>query len=76
MAIIWANHIGGALFGLLKGLIVVEVLLIVFAAYPELGLDGSVRGSELSHYFVEDVDWVQWFLPGNFDDRVQAFLLS
>ncbi|HSP54896.1 MAG TPA: CvpA family protein [Dehalococcoidia bacterium] len=72
----WANHIGGALFGLLKGLIVVEVFLIVFAAYPELGLDGSVKSSELSHYFVKDVDWVQWFLPGNFDDRVQAFLLS
>ncbi len=70
----WANHIGGAFFGLLKGLIVVEVLLIVFAAYPELGLDGSVRGSELSGYFVKDVDWVQWILPGNFDERVQAFL--
>ena len=70
----WANHIGGAFFGLLKGLIVVEVLLIVFAAYPELGLDGAVDGSELAPYFVEDVDWVQWILPGNFDERVDAFL--
>lgn len=70
----WANHIGGAFFGLLKGLIVVEVLLIVFAAYPELGLDGSVDGSEVSRYFVKDVDWVQWILPGNFDERVDAFL--
>ncbi len=70
----WANHIGGAFFGLLKGLIVVELLLIVFAAYPELGMDGSVGGSELAPYFVEDVDWVQWILPGNFDERVQAFL--
>jgi uncharacterized membrane protein required for colicin V production len=71
----WANHIGGAFFGLLKGLIVVEVLLIIFAAYPELGLDGSVRGSELAPYFVEDVDWVQWILPGDFDARVDAFLV-
>ncbi len=70
----WANHIGGAFFGLLKGLIVVELLLIVFAAYPELGLDGAVGGSELAPYFVEDVDWVQWVLPGNFDARVDAFL--
>ena len=70
----WANHIGGAVFGLLKGLIVVELLLIIFAAYPELGLDGSVGGSELAPYFVEDVDWVQWILPGNFDARVDAFL--
>lgn len=70
----WANHIGGAFFGLLKGLIVVELLLIVFAAYPELGLDGAVGGSELAPYFVKDVDWVQWILPGNFDERVDAFL--
>jgi len=70
----WANHVGGAVFGLLKGLIVVEALLIVFAAYPELGLDGAVKGSELSRYFVKDVDWVQWVLPGNFSERVDAFL--
>jgi membrane protein required for colicin V production len=69
----WANHIGGAFFGLLKGLIVIELLLIVFAAYPGLGLDGSVGGSELAPYFVEDVDWVQWILPGDFDERVDAF---
>lgn len=72
----WANHIGGAFFGLIKGLIVVELLLIVFAAYPELGLDGATRGSELAPYFVDDVDFVQWILPANFDDRVHAFLAS
>jgi membrane protein required for colicin V production len=70
----WANHIGGAFFGLLKGLIVVEILLIVFAAYPSLGMDGPVAGSELAPLFVEDVDWVQWILPGNFERRVAEFL--
>lgn len=69
-----ANHIGGALFGLMKGLIVVEVLLIIFAGYPELELDGAVGRSELASYFVKDVDWVQWILPDNFDERVDAFL--
>ncbi len=74
LALGWANHLGGAFFGLLKGLIVVELLLIVFAAYPELGLDGSVDRSEVGRFMVKDVDWVQVILPGNFDDRVQAFL--
>src|SRR3990170_210062 len=29
----WADRLGGALFGLLKGLLVVEVLLILFVTY-------------------------------------------
>lgn len=70
-----ANHLGGGLFGLLKGLIVVEVLLIIFAAYPELDMDGAVDGSEIAPVFIEDVDWVQWVLPGNFEERVNQFLL-
>jgi len=70
----WANHLGGAAFGLLKGLIVVEVLLIVFAAYPPLGLDGAVDGSTLAPYFVDDVSVVLDILPSDFGDRVDRFL--
>ena len=38
----WLDHVAGAAFGLLKGLILVEVLLILFTTYPYLGLDGAV----------------------------------
>jgi len=70
----WANHIGGAFFGVLKGLIVVQVLLIVFAAYPTLGLDDAVAGSELAPYFIDDVDVLLWILPDNFDSRIDRFI--
>jgi len=70
----WADHIGGAVFGLLKGLLVVQVLLIIFAAYPSLDLDGAVAGSELAPYFVDDVDVLLWVLPDNFDERIDGFL--
>jgi len=57
-----------------KGLLLVEVLLLVFAAYPGLGLEKAVAGSELAPFFVDDVDVVLTLLPGDFDQRVDAFL--
>ena len=72
----WLNHIGGAFFGFLKGILVVEVVLLVFAAYPGLGMDGAVDGSALAPLFVEDVDFVLILLPSDFDDRVAEFLLG
>jgi membrane protein required for colicin V production len=70
----WIDHIGGAFFGFLKGLLLIEVVLLVFAAYPGLGFDDAVRGSALAPLFVEDVDFVLVMLPRDFDDRVAAFL--
>ena len=70
----WANRVGGAFFGVLKGLLVVHALLIILAAYPSLGLDNTVAGSELAPYFLDDVDVLLWVLPDNFDDRIDGFL--
>jgi membrane protein required for colicin V production len=70
----WIDRLGGAFFGLIKGLLIVEVLLLVLAAYPGLGLDGAVDGSAIAPLFVEDVDWVLALLPGDFESRIDAFL--
>jgi membrane protein required for colicin V production len=69
----WADKIGGAAFGFIKGLIVVQILLIIFAAYPSLKLDDAIAGSELAPYFLEDVDVLLWILPDNFDARIDRF---
>ena len=70
----WADRLGGAAFGLLKGLIIVEILLILFAAYPQLGLDDAIAGSELAPLFLDDAPVLLRVLPGRFDDRVDQFL--
>jgi membrane protein required for colicin V production len=68
------DHMGGAVFGFFKGLIVVEVLLILFAAYPSLGLDGAIDDSTIGRYFVDDGSVLLHVLPGEFDDRITNFL--
>ena len=70
----WADHAGGAVFGFLKGLIVVQALLIVLAGYPSLGMEDAVASSQLAPYFVDDVDVLLWVLPDNFDSRIERFL--
>jgi membrane protein required for colicin V production len=70
----WADHMGGSLFGLVKGLLVVQILLIVFAAYPQLGLDDAIDGSALGSIFLDDVDFMLRVLPGEFEDRIDRFL--
>jgi uncharacterized membrane protein required for colicin V production len=69
------DHIGGAFFGLLKGLIVVQILLILFAAYPSLKLRDAIAGSELAPYFIDDASFLLVILPGEFEDRIDEFLL-
>ncbi len=70
----WADHIGGAVFGLFKGLIVVQILLILFAAYPSLKLDRAIHNSQLAPYFIDDVSILLHVLPGEFGDRIDQFL--
>lgn len=69
-----ADHLGGALFGLLKGLLIVQILLIVFAAYPGLELDNAVAGSGLAPYFIDDASFILELLPNEFDQRIDQFL--
>ena len=71
----WTDKLGGAAFGLLKGLIVVQVLVILFAAYPSLGLDNSIDNSVIGSFFVDDFSFLLVILPGEFDQRIDEFLL-
>lgn len=71
----WADHLGGAAFGFVKALLVIQVLLIVFAGYPQLHLDTAVANSTLGHYFVDDYSVLLHILPSNFSHRVDQFLL-
>lgn len=69
----WADHIGGGLFGLLKGLIVVEVLLIAFVTF-DVGLRDAIDGSALASVFLEARSVVLFVLPDEFERAVDAFV--
>lgn len=70
----WADKIGGAAFGLVKGLIVVQLMVLVFAAYPTANLDDAIDNSAIGRFFVDDASFMLPFLPGEFDDRIDIFL--
>jgi membrane protein required for colicin V production len=70
----WWDKPGGAVFGFLKGLVVVQIMLIVFAAYPEIGMEEPVEESELASHFVDDWSLVLAVLPAEIEGRVDDFL--
>jgi membrane protein required for colicin V production len=69
------DHVGGAVFGFIKGIFVVEMLLIILAAYPSLHIDSAVDDSTLARHLVDDYNFLKHILPSNIDDRVANFLL-
>ena len=69
-----ADHAGGALFGLIKGLIVVEVLLILLVTYPQLGLQSDIDGSAIASVFLDAAPLLLLVLPDEFEQAVDAFV--
>jgi membrane protein required for colicin V production len=68
----WADRLGGALFGLLKGLVVVEVLIIAFVTF-DVGLDDAIEGSGLASVFLDAASVLLIILPDDFERAVDAF---
>jgi len=68
----WADRLGGALFGLLKGLVVVEVLLIAFVTF-DVGLDDAIEDSGLASVFLDVASVLLIILPDDFERAVDAF---
>jgi membrane protein required for colicin V production len=73
LALGWVDHLAGAAFGLLKGLILVEVFLILFTTYPYLGLGSAIRGSAIAPLFLDGGPVLLKLLPGEFNRAVEAF---
>jgi membrane protein required for colicin V production len=61
------DHLGGAVFGFAKGIVIIQVLLIVFATYPSLGLGDAISESSFSPLFIERAPILLKVLPAEFD---------
>jgi membrane protein required for colicin V production len=70
----WADKLGGAAFGALEGLILVEVLLVLLVTYPQMGLQEDIDNSALATAFLDAAPTLTWVLPDRFEQAVDAFL--
>jgi membrane protein required for colicin V production len=68
------DHLFGAVFGFIKGILVVEVLLIIFVTFPALGLKDAIDGSLFGPLFLDGIPFLLRVLPSEFDNAVEAFV--
>jgi membrane protein required for colicin V production len=68
-----ADQLLGAVFGAIKGFVIVEALLILMVTYPRYDMDERIDESEFAPRLLEVAEPVLKVLPDEFDSRVDAF---
>ena len=67
------DHLGGALFGFLKGVLIVEVVLILVTAFPvAASLQQAINDSLLAPVFLDGLPVMLDLLPSEFSEAVDA----
>lgn len=67
------DHMGGAAFGFVKGILLVEVALIALAVFPASEtMASAVDDSALAPVFLERAPVVELALPSTFDDALDT----
>ena len=69
----WADHLAGAIFGLFKGFLVVQILLIVLVTFEPLAVDNDIAQSTLAPFFLDITPILLGILPDQFEAAVNAF---
>ncbi|MHB8574917.1 MAG: CvpA family protein [Dehalococcoidia bacterium] len=68
------DHVGGLAFGLVKGLIIVEVILIAFAAFPAASwMSSALTNSLIAPVFLDGAPLLLHVLPSVFSAGAKAF---
>jgi membrane protein required for colicin V production len=67
------DSLGGAVVGLLKGFVFVEIALIAAITFDSLGLVNDVDGSVLAPFFLKALPVLKAILPGEFKNAVDGF---
>lgn len=69
----WVDRLGGAIFGFGKAFVLAEVVLIAFAKFPFLGMEGTINQSRVAPVFLSYLPFLLRLLPPEFD-AVRHFL--
>ena len=67
------NHAGGLIIGLLKGVIIIEAALFVFARYQYPTMTDAMDGSFLTPFFLNGFPFLLTLLPSDFRAAVEVF---
>lgn len=67
------DHLAGLVFGLVKGFVVIEAALFLFAAYRVDVIAHAMDGSLLTPLFLDGLPILLRVLPGEFRSAVESF---
>ena len=71
------DRLGGAAFGLAKGVLLVEVLLFAGLAFPvSTGVDAAIDESTLAPLFAEGIPVLLELLPAEFESAVDGIVVE
>jgi membrane protein required for colicin V production len=69
-----ADQLAGGAFGFLKAILVVQVVLVAFVAFPRPDLRDDIDDSTAATFLLDGTPFVLTILPTLFDDEIDAFL--
>jgi membrane protein required for colicin V production len=68
------DHLGGAVFGLIQGVLTVELLLFALTTFPAIpGLNSGLEGSTLAPIFIQRIPIFEQLLPVEFRAAIENF---
>ena len=71
-----ADHLAGAAFGFVKGVILCQVVLIALVAFPSPDLGDQIDGSPVAKGLLDTSPIALAFLPKHFGSQIHVFLDS
>ena len=69
-----ADQLAGAAFGFVKGIIICQVVLIAFVAFPRPDFRDDIDNSAAARTLLDGTPLVLTILPGAFDKAINLFL--
>ena len=67
------DSLGGAIIGLAKAFIFIEIALIAAITFPSLKLADSIEASELAPLFLDVLPLLKHILPNEFKNAIEAY---
>ena len=69
----WADHAAGAIFGIIKSVIIIQAAMVIFVFQPALGMEAAIADSLIGPIFLDSTSIVHALLPNEFDRAIQEF---